>query len=67
MIFFFLKQQASFEASSRLAEVETFRWSPLEACGHDDKKRRSEALLLGFEDDEEGAGFADNTEENGLA
>ena len=38
----------------------------LQACGYDDKKGRSEALLLGFEDDEEGAGFADNTEENGL-
>lgn len=24
-------------------------------------------LLLGFEDDEEGAGFADDTEEDGLA
>ena len=38
----------------------------LQACGYDDKKGRSEALLLSFEDDEEGAGFADNTEENGL-
>ena len=37
------------------------------AYEHDDKERRRTVLLLGFEDDEEGAGFADNTEENGLA
>jgi hypothetical protein len=33
----------------------------------DDKEGRRTVLLLGFEDDEEGSGFADNTEENGLA
>ena len=38
----------------------------LQACGYDDKKGRSEAFLLGFEDDEEGARFADDTQENGL-
>ena len=30
------------------------------------KEGRRTVLLLGFEDDEKGAGFADNTEENGL-
>ena len=33
----------------------------------DDKEERVEVLLLGFEDDEEGAGFADDAEEDGLA
>ena len=33
----------------------------------DDKKGRVELLLLGFEDDEEGAGCADDAEEDGLA
>ncbi len=33
-----------------------------EDCGYDDGEVINESLLLGFEDDEEGAGFADNSE-----
>jgi hypothetical protein len=33
-----------------------------EGCGYDNGEGIDESLLLGFEDDEEGAGFADNSE-----
>jgi hypothetical protein len=33
-----------------------------ENCEYDDREVINESLLLGFEDDEEGAGFADNSE-----
>ena len=39
---------------------------PLDACGYDDGKVMDESLLLGFEDDEEGAGFANDTQKDGL-
>ena len=59
-----------FDFHRRLGELEMFRW-PLpqtrrdegnENCGYNGEEGLNEVLLLGLEDDEEGAGFADNPE-----
>ena len=52
---------------SQLRERKSSDGYMLKTCRDDDGEVINGSLLLGFEDDEEGAGFADDPEEDGLA